>query len=498
MACGRRDACRMRTLLLVAFAAVVAFRIWMIWEVPSCTFHSDSHTYLRTAKMFWQDGHIGIHPKRSVLYPALLTVLHPIPGRLSLHILFVQHALAVVVVWLSMRLWRDLAPEARWLDWILVIFVGLNVPLLFFAHDMMAEVGYAVAFSLFLWRLWRFLFRGGVGRAASVLWAAALALAVRPDGRMAVMFAVPVIAGVIGIAWRRGGRPEGMWRMVLPLVVCAGLWLGGRVTQEGWLFYSSVFPLTDLSSPLHAEYKEELRPWVEAARRDLANYPGMQDDMQGRLGHRKGSIGPRWDALKGQGQDVRLHRVCRDLAVEAVRSQPTMFVRLLWFKLRYVMSKPREMANEFRPSKMGQDWTEQMTAQPGYIPILWGDAATWERWRDGFFSGQGVGRLEPPLRWLEPITSPPWWGWAGGLALLGWILGVRRHGWRLAVWLAVAAGCLVLTFAIARGITRYLLPFEPLWALGVGLLIAESCRAIRRAWPDFRGQSCLRAGSDRR
>ncbi|HPA20330.1 MAG TPA: hypothetical protein PLU30_21450 [Verrucomicrobiae bacterium] len=479
----------MRALLLVAFFVVVAFRLWMIWEVPACTFHSDSHTYLRTARMFWEDGHIGIHPKRALLYPALLTVLHPVPGRLSLHILFVQHALALVVVWLSVRLRRDLAPEANWLDWVLAVLVGLNVPLLFYAHDMMAEIAYAAAFLLYLWRLWRFLLRGGVAHAAGVLWSAALALAVRPDGRMAVLFAVPIIAGVMGAGWWRRGMPQGAWRMVPPIIVCAALWLGGRVTQEGWLFYSSVFPLTDLRSPLHAEYKEELRPWVEAARRDLANYPDMQDDMQGKLGHRKGSIGPRWDALKGRGQDARLHRVCRDLAVEAVLSRPMMFVQLLWYKLRYVLSKERELANEFRPSKMGEDWAEQMSAEPGYIPILWGDGATWERWRDGFFSGQGAGSVEAPLRRLEPITAPPWWGWAGLLALFGWVLGVVRHGWRLALWLAVAAACLVLTFAIARGITRYLVPFEPLWALGVTMLISESCRMVGRVSPGVRARA---------
>lgn len=474
---------RMRVCLIIAFVVVAAFRCWMIWEVPACAFHSDSHTYLRTARMFWDDGHIGIHPKRSFLYPTLLAVLHPAPGRLSLDILFVQHALALVVAWMSVRLRRDLAPEAGWLDPPLVMVVGLNTPLLFYAHDMMAEVGYAAAFLLFMWRLWRFLARPGVAHAAGVLWSAALAMAVRPDGKMLVLFGVPLIALILAPGWRRTGVPRGAWRAVLPLIACAGLWVGGRVTQEGWLFYSSVFPLTDLESPLHAEFKGELRPWVEGARRDLAAYPGMQNDMQGRLGHRKASIGPKWDALKGQGQDKRLHRVCRDLAMEAVLSKPAAFIGLLGHKLRYVLGKGRDMADELRPEKMGADWAEQMSSEPGYIPILWGDAVTWAKWRDGFFASPGEGRVEGALRWLEPMTAPPWWSLAGLVALVGWVAGIRRHGWKLALWLGVAAGCLALTFAIARGITRYILPFEPLWALGVAMLAAESWRVCGRMRP---------------
>lgn len=462
---------------------VGVFRLWLIWEVPACAFHSDSHTYLRTAKMFWDDGHIGIHPKRSFLYPALLAVMHPVPGRLSLHILFVQHALALVVAWLAVRLRREFLPGVGWADAPLVLLVGLNAPLLFYAHDMMAEVGYAAAFLLCAWRLWRFLVAPGVAHAAGVLWSSALAMAVRPDGRMLLLFCVPLMGAAAWGAWRRGAVLRGLWRAVLPLCACAGLWAGGRVTQEGWLFYSSVFPLTDLGSPLHAELKEELRPWVEVARRDLAAYPAMQSDMQGRLGHKKGSIGPQWDALKGAGQDKGLHRVCRELAVEAVVARPAEFVLLLGYKIRHVLCKRRDVAEEFRPSKMGADWEEQMRAEPEYVPILWGDGATWERWRGGFFAQKGEGPVEATLRRLEPITSPPWWGLWGALAVAGWGAGIRRHGWRLAVWLGVVVGCLVLTFAIARGITRYLLPFEPLWALGVVMLAAETWGALCRAWP---------------
>lgn len=451
----------------------------MIGEVPVCAFHSDSHTYLRTARMFWEDGHIGIHPKRSFLYPTVLTLMHPLPGRLSLDVLFLQHALALAIAWLAVRLRRELSPEAGWIDWLLVLFVGLNAPLLFYAHDMMAEIWYAAAYLFFLWRLWRFLVRPGVSHAAVVLWSAALALAIRPDGRMALMFSVPVIAGVMVAAWVRGARPRAAWKMALPLVACGVLSFDGRVTQEGWLFYSSVFPLTRLESPLHAEYKAELRPWVEAARKDLADYPGMQNDMQGRLGHRKGSIGPRWDALKGKGQDKRLHQICRDLAIEAVRSDPVLFVKLLGHKLRYVLGRERQIGNMIRPDKMGADWAEQMSSEPGYIPILWGDEAAWVRWRDGYFKRTDGGRMEALMDVLEPVTSPLWWSWAGLVSLAGWALAIWRHGWRLIVWLGVAGACLILTFAIARGITRYLLPFEPLWAVGVALLIAESWRRLR-------------------
>ena len=46
----------------------------------------------------------------------------------------------------------------------------------------------------------------------------------------------------------------------------------GSKKQSAWLLYVATFPLTQLDTPSHAEYKAELRPMVEPYARDLDAY----------------------------------------------------------------------------------------------------------------------------------------------------------------------------------------------------------------------------------
>lgn len=455
---------------------ILAFKVWLIFQVPICAFHNDSHTYLRTAKMFWENWHISIHAKRAFLYPALLTLLPALPVRLSLSILWIQHVATLLIPIIGVRLLKEWTPFWRWLAFPLVLFLGLNVSLLFYSHDMIAEALYVTTFWFFLWKLWRFISGPSLEKCERLLWVAALCLALRPDGKVAILIASGAIV-LFGGKWLKQleFRNKKIFRLYIPGAICLGLWVAvsAHVTQQGWLFYSSVFPLTHLDSGVHQDYKKELRPLVEAWRSDLENYPENQGIIQWQLVNPKGkSIGPLWDKLRGKGQNAKLHEVCRGLAVEAVFHHPAMFLKLLLHKLHYTLSTPREYARKFLPEKIGDEWIDEVKAEPDYIPLLLGSNATLAKWANGFFAQRGPTPVNRLFSKLEPITAPIWWSGAGFLALCGWLLAFIKGRWRMLFWVGGLMGYLFLTYTIARGIPRYLLPFEPAMALGWMLLIS--------------------------
>ena len=454
------------------------FKVWLIFQVPICAFHNDSHTYLRTAKMFWEDWHIGIHPKRSFLYPTILTLLAPLPVRLSLTILWLQHLATLLLPLITVRFLKEWTVFWRWLAFPLVLAVGLNASILFFSHDMIAEALYVSVFWFFLWKLWQFISGPSLGRCERLLWTAILCVALRPDGKMAILMAFGAII-FFGRDWVRqfNFRSKKTVRLLLPTLACIGLWvaISKHVTQQGWLFYSSVFPLTNLDSDLHQDYKKELKPFVKEWRSHLPDYPENQGVIQWLLINPKGeSIGPLWDQLRSKGQNKKLHNVCRQLAVEAVLSHPWQFVKLLAYKLHFTLLAERDYARKFLPEKIGDEWVDEMKAEPAYLPLLLGKYQTWEKWQDDFFAQRGETLVSRTIAILESIFSPKWWSWAGILALMGWMMALLKERERLLFWLGSLVAYLFLTYTIGRGIPRYLLPFEPAmalgWALAVGLM----------------------------
>ena len=459
----------------VGLLIVLGFKIWLILQVPICAFHNDSHTYLRTARMFWEDWHIGIHPKRAFLYPTLLTILAPLPIRLSLSILWLQHFVTLLLPILAVRFLKEWTRFWRWLACPLVLAIGLNASILFFSHDMIAEALYVTAFWFFLWKLWRWMVGPTLTRAERLLWSAALCLTLRPDGKVAILLAVGAIF-LFGWKWLRefNFRSKKVVHLFMPALVCLGLWIAisKHVTQQGWLFYSSVFPLTNLESEKHADYKKELKPFVEEWRANLKNYPENQGVIQWLLINPKGkSIGPLWNKMRSKGQNKKLHEVCRELALESVLSNPVMFAKLLAYKLRFTLSTEREYARKFLPEKIGDEWFDEMKGEPGYIPLLLGKGGSWDEWWNGFFAQRGETPVSRTMTFLESIFASKWWGWAGILSLIGWALAIFKWRWPLLFWFGGLIGYLLLTYTIGRGIPRYLLPFEPLMALGWGLLI---------------------------
>jgi hypothetical protein len=462
---------------LVGMLVVLLFKGWMIWQLPSPLFHPDSHTFLRTSAFFWEDGQISVHPKRAWLYPVIMALLTPLPGGLNMYMLLLQHLLAMLIP-LSLVASLKLV-GLRWKLWAFpcAILLGLNAPMLFYSHDIMAELPYAAAFWLFLFALVRLSVRGCQESSeplASVFWTAALALSFRPDGKLTVLFACLALA----VHWRGFlhylPQRRGLLLLALPMLACLGLWLGTRVTQQGWLFYSSVFPLTRLETPLRAEYKTEI---AEALRETLSSpldaYPPRQKDIMARISQTSDpAFGPKWALLKAKGgQNRELHRICKELAIEAALGNPWGVVRLTYYKIRMVMQDQRDLAKKFAGDRLVEDYDRQFAEHPIYAQYLFGSEQAWLQARTKLLELPEPTLLTRVFAYIEKITSPVWWSGFGLLSAIGWLLAAWRC--RPLLWIPlVSAASIVITLTIARGIIRYLVPAEPLLWSGIIMLVA--------------------------
>ncbi len=441
---------------------VLIFKAWMICQLSTPLFHPDSHTFYRTVEILWTRGEISIHPKRSYLYPLLLSLLHGLPGPMGLLILVVQHLASLLVPLAFVATVRLHTRALPALDGLAAALLGLSAPLLYYSHDIMADAPYAVAFWIFLFALAHFAKNPLPSSATAMLWTAFLALSFRPDGKLAVLVALASVAWHGRSLLSRTPALRIARACALPLLACAGLWAGTKVTQQGWLFYSSVMPLTQLDTPLLSDYKAELRPVVEKARQNLPHYPGQIADVMGMLSRKSdASPGPLWDKLKSRGQSRELHAVCSQLAREAALSDPLGVLRLTFYKVRRVMSEGRGLWGNFLPTEILYDWGKQFEEHPFYAESLCGNTQAWEQSRSSLASQSGATLLMRIFRALEWWSAPVWWSPFTLCSLLGWTIWCWRHPSTL--WLpAAAAGKILATYLIARGILRYLLPLEPL------------------------------------
>ena len=126
---------------------------------------------------------------------------------------------------------------------------------------------------------------------------------------------------VIVIARRRLSRANAI---ALGLLMVVTLFVGSK-KQAAWLLYVATFPLTQIDSPAHADYKAEIRTDVQKFRNGIHTYyqdddwpfaflenPDKQDERK--LWH---------DVAKDEKLKARLYT---DLAIEGIKAEPLLFL----------------------------------------------------------------------------------------------------------------------------------------------------------------------------
>ena len=301
------------------------FRVLLMSYLPYGYWGSDSKSYYSFAHQLLSDGYISLDEKRRYLYPLLMAPVSLLPGAPLKWLAWLQHAFGLLailplayVVRTTMRFWR------WWIVPVSVAYAGLPM-FLWYEHELLGEVLFfgALAWAFGGWVAW--ITQTNLGRSRRLFWPFFIPLAVflltKPSGR----FVLPgVVVGLVMVrAWRLLD-----WRRWAALVVLFAVSLTvGSKKQGAWLLYLATFPLTQLETPLHAEYKAELRPIVDPFIRDIDAYYARDDFPFDFLDSpSEENAPPLWASLDKDANKKRA--LYMSLAIEGIKAQPLMFLYL--------------------------------------------------------------------------------------------------------------------------------------------------------------------------
>jgi len=301
-------------------------RILLISYLPYGFWGADSRSFYVFAHKFVSHGALSLGDKRRYLYPLLMLPISYLPGGPLRWLPIFQHAFGwITLVPLAYVVRRTLVTWRLWIIPVTVLYAGLPIAV-WVEHELLGDhLFYALLIWTFAgWVAW--VSQESPARSRRMFWAFlvpfALFIITKPSGR----FVWPgVLLGFIGVkAWRVLG-----WREIvaLLLILVVTPTVGSR-KQGAWLVYVATFPLTRLDTPLHADYKAEIREPVERFRQKLEVYHAYQDKEPFYFLRDPGDqdARPLWKAL---GKDETLkNKIYLNLALEGIKARPDLFLYL--------------------------------------------------------------------------------------------------------------------------------------------------------------------------
>jgi hypothetical protein len=288
---------------------------------------SDSRSYYGFAHRLLAEGTIDYDEKRRYLYPVLMVPVSILPGTPLRWLAWLQHGLGLFsilplayVVRKTMRLWK-------W--WIVPVTLAyaLHPMFLWYEHELLGEVVFfaGLAWAFGGWMAWTQ--EKDPARARRLFWwfyvPLAAFLLTKPAGR----FVLPGLA--CGLLFVRAWRVLD-WTRWAALAVLAGVtFTVGSNKQGAWLLYTATFPLTQLDTPLHADYKADIRQRVteQAAHLDT-HYLDSRAAMDFLESPSENGGTPLWAALDDKNAATQKRKLYMDLALEAIRARPRDYLYL--------------------------------------------------------------------------------------------------------------------------------------------------------------------------
>jgi hypothetical protein len=306
---------------------------------------------------------------------------------------------------------------------------------------------------------------------------------------------------VLIAGWRRLAWPQ--WASLGALMVTT-LFVGAK--QHGaWLLYTATFPLTQLQTPLHAEYKAEIREMVMPLHAELDRYYENDGGPFTFLENprRKPEL-PRWAALPKN--PTLQHKVYMDLAKEAIRAEPLNFLKLGLHRLAKSSNLSEFKINRFDTEYFArfdddyQDAEKRLAAhEPTPVPLALGfpakgpippyaevrprlmpAAGAWtERfvgWWVRAYQAHATMVEIPPKRITE--ARPTVLGW---LLILGGVLSCALPRYRrgLGVWALAVASYLSGVFLVTQVNPRY---FGAAWPVLIPVLFVGFDAVAAAMW----------------
>lgn len=320
----------LRDVLLWSLPALLLgaiLRVLLLSYLPLGYWGSDSKSYYGLAHRLFTEGQLVNEEKRRYLYPLLMVPVTALPGAPLRWLAWLQHGMGLLCV-------LPMAYVARrtlhwWKAWIIPItLLYVMHPLfLWYEHELLGE---CVFFAGLVWA-----FGGWVAwvserdpvRARRLFWWFYVPLAVflltKPAGR----FVLPGLA--LGLLAVRAWRVLNWVRWAALALLAAVTFKVGSSKQGAWLLYTASFPLTQLETPLYAEYKKDIRERVltQAARIDL-HYSDSRAAMDFLEEPSKQGGTPLWaDLDKRENEELR-RKVYMSLALEGIKARPGTYAYL--------------------------------------------------------------------------------------------------------------------------------------------------------------------------
>ena len=314
--------------VLPALLIGAALRILFISYNPYAVWGPDSRSYYIFTHRLFYDGAFSLAEKRRYLYPLLLAPMSLLPGGVMRWLPSIQHTLGLATLLpLAYIIRKTLVCWKLWIVPITVLYAGFPI-ILWSEHELLGEHLFfaTLIWSFAGWVAW--VSQSGLQRGRRMFWwffvPFTLFILTKPAGR----FVWPgiFVGFVLVAAWRLLSRKQMVALLALIIITPT---VGSR-KQGAWILYTATLPLTQLDTPLHAEYKAEIRDLVQQMRTNLDTYyvlqyeepfyfirdPGEQDKR------------PLWKAL---GKDEKLkNEIYMDLALEGIRAQPDLLFYLAW------------------------------------------------------------------------------------------------------------------------------------------------------------------------
>jgi hypothetical protein len=462
-------------------AVVIGVRVYLIHLVPVHLWSADANSYAASALRWIETGEWQTDPRRGPVYSLLIAACLKLWGSLDA-VMLIQHVLGGAAVLLAAVVLRLMSgPRATWPVFFCAYAYAVYAAPLHVEHLIRNET-LLLLFATIALAGWYLALRG---RSVDPRW---LALAGVSAGLLTLtknVFAPFPLIVVSALLWQSRSqlltatKQAGVFLAAFALPVVAAELLQ-RATlparpsepQGGLLLYSRVAQFTVLDRGIAPDVKQHIRAEVEAYRELIRSVGHPQHNVA-----LNRTVVPKMRAYYLQLGHSRadLNRLCRDLALEAIRAHATEYatqvLRDLW-RLQKIGANVRAPAHrQMRETR--EAVTEVRSAAGPHVPDT--TAILSARENAAHFSR------------YSSIVSTAWlWVFAPGLLTS---ISVTAFAWKsrgnLQLWWLALAGVwwftMVLLSTVATPQLRYLIPVTPIMFWSMSAAVVGGCERLRRA-----------------
>jgi hypothetical protein len=305
---------------------------FIIYHTPLAYWSKDSWSFLKSADQLLSLSGFGLDAKRRWVYPIFLVLPHALPGATLWWVKVLQTALTLCSVIAFGYIVRKTFVAWKFLIIPATLIYALHPHFIYYTGQVLAE---SLSLNLLVlsiagWAAWigrtnfaaRFNLPARFAPFLLFFVPFALFILTKPSHR----FVWPglIVAFFLSGSWRSLRWPH-LAALATLLLLTPTV---GKGEQGLRLFYTSAFPLTQLDTAGHSDYKDAIAPLVEEARKNLPVYAFTEKKYKNFLEDpdRYRLAGNRWAELKQKHNRLIKNRLYMDLALEGITHAPHLII----------------------------------------------------------------------------------------------------------------------------------------------------------------------------